>query len=352
MFVDVDEDELFAAIVYEAMDLHQRVGGAKRETRGEIRPVFQNGALTDDVRSILTAKFSLKEDESSDLHIESWVKMAHLFMGRFMRSHFTAEEGAWDMEAMLHLFLNLPAVRDQLRGGLSDAQLLTLLNDAHALRNDIAHSRSIKEDKAQKHRETLLKLLDLLVGGDEGEAAQEASSIMAAEVRARIELAFGIQVLKQRNNLPGPDASFVGREEDLKRVEEAIEDEGAAVGVYGVAGVGKTWLARRVARSFLRKREEHVAFVVHAESEGTIRQDFCEILRCLGKVGEAAWEKKSTSDLGKMVRVALQSRRNWLLLFDNVYEDRDTDETERKGDDDVVEQADDDLWKRVFFHND
>ena len=67
-------------------------------------------------------------------------------------------------------------------------------------------------------------------------------------------------VPEQRSNLPRPLTSFVGREDEVRRILELLEQHGV-VTLVGAAGCGKTRLALEVARRELAKFDEGVCLV-------------------------------------------------------------------------------------------
>lgn len=110
------------------------------------------------------------------------------------------------------------------------------------------------------------------------------------------------------NNLPRQNTSFVGRHEDLARVE-ALLDEGAALTIVGAGGIGKTRLALEVAANRLND-ERDGAWFADLSAVGDPDLIAGTILSAAG--GEATPGGEPLDDL-----LAFLERRELLLIVDN-----------------------------------
>ncbi len=110
------------------------------------------------------------------------------------------------------------------------------------------------------------------------------------------------------NNLPRQNTSFVGRHDDLARVEALLE-EGAAVTLVGTGGIGKTRLALEIAASRLND-EPDGAWFADLSAVGDPALIAGTILSAVG--GEASPGADPVEDL-----LAFLERRELLLILDN-----------------------------------
>ena len=110
------------------------------------------------------------------------------------------------------------------------------------------------------------------------------------------------------NNLPRLSTSFVGRREDLARVE-ALLDEGPLLTIAGAGGIGKTRLALEVAASRVNDTRDGVWFV-DLSDVGDARLIPGTILTALG--GAPSSDLNPLADL-----LAFLERRELLLVLDN-----------------------------------
>ncbi|MBV9262768.1 MAG: adenylate/guanylate cyclase domain-containing protein, partial [Candidatus Eremiobacteraeota bacterium] len=110
------------------------------------------------------------------------------------------------------------------------------------------------------------------------------------------------------NNLPRQSTSFVGRREDLARVE-ALLDEGPLLTIAGAGGIGKTRLALEVASARVNDTRDGVWFV-DLSDVGDAHLIPATILTALG--GALSNDLNPLDDL-----LAFLERRELLLVLDN-----------------------------------
>lgn len=110
------------------------------------------------------------------------------------------------------------------------------------------------------------------------------------------------------NNLPRQSTSFVGRHEDLARVE-ALLDEGSVVTVVGAGGIGKTRLALEVAVSRLNDERDGV-WLADLSAVGDPALIASTILSAVG--AELAHDRDPLDDL-----IGYLQGRQLLLVLDN-----------------------------------
>jgi predicted ATPase/class 3 adenylate cyclase len=110
------------------------------------------------------------------------------------------------------------------------------------------------------------------------------------------------------NNLPRQSTSFVGRHDDLARVE-ALLDKGAVVTIVGAGGIGKTRLALEIAANRLND-ERDGAWFADLSAVGDPALIAGTILSAVG--GEASPGGEPLEDL-----LAYLERRELLLILDN-----------------------------------
>jgi len=117
-------------------------------------------------------------------------------------------------------------------------------------------------------------------------------------------------------NVPVATRTFVGRQEQLRRLGEGLSGDGAVAitqvhAIHGMGGVGKTQLAARYAR---QQREGYdVVWWVRAEQQPTLRADLAGMAAALGLVDAEADEQDAIT----AAREWLEQHERWLLVFDN-----------------------------------
>lgn len=131
-------------------------------------------------------------------------------------------------------------------------------------------------------------------------------------------------------NVAGPVPEFVGRDKELAALRELLTAPGrlAVVALQGVAGVGKTQLARRYAAAVNRP----LTWQIRAESRETAVADLAALAVALDLPADSDAERAAQS-----VVDALLDRSDWLLIFDDaVRRDDITDLVPLAGDGQVV----------------
>ena len=110
------------------------------------------------------------------------------------------------------------------------------------------------------------------------------------------------------NNLPHQNTSFVGRHEDLARVE-ALLDEGSLATIVGAGGIGKTRLALEVAAGRLNDQRDGAWLIdLSFVEDASLIAD--TMLSALG--GERSSNAEAIDDL-----IAYLAKRELLLVLDN-----------------------------------
>jgi tetratricopeptide (TPR) repeat protein/transcriptional regulator with XRE-family HTH domain len=144
----------------------------------------------------------------------------------------------------------------------------------------------------------------VVLSGDD-EAASVTPKVPAATRQARVW-----------SILP-PVRGFRGRESEVAAVANCLQAPHAngkdvsAAAVHGIAGVGKTQLARAYADS--HKEEYNLGWWVSAETRLDIATGVGQLAIRLG-----ASEEWSSAELLNFLFEELRSRESWLLIFDNV----------------------------------
>lgn len=135
----------------------------------------------------------------------------------------------------------------------------------------------------------------------------------AARLRAARAAADGASVAAAREEMPPPVPSFVGREAELTRIEQAVagapSGRGAAVWVTGMAGSGKTQLALRVAERLADRGVKGIFVDLRGHREGTapVAPAAAQraVLRLLGVDEAFAGDERSRArQLGELLREA------------------------------------------------
>jgi DNA-binding SARP family transcriptional activator len=116
-------------------------------------------------------------------------------------------------------------------------------------------------------------------------------------------------------NVPITTRTFVGRRQQLQRLEEGLSGDGAVAitqvhAIHGMGGVGKTQLAARYARE--HRDDYDVIWWLRAEQPETLRADLAGLAVALGLV-DAEGDEGAIS----AARGWLEHNGRWLLVFDN-----------------------------------
>lgn len=148
-----------------------------------------------------------------------------------------------------------------------------------------------------------------LIGAVQSVVAASAGAHRDAPVRPRVA-----------GNLPEPSANYVGRAKEIVDVVKAFdESEAQRVGLWGSGGLGKTELAKTVARWYVeRERVDAVlwASASHVEGEYKLR-DLASLLSIAARVFQLPITERSMFDEQKrVVREFLVASRA-LVLLDN-----------------------------------
>jgi Tfp pilus assembly protein PilF len=115
------------------------------------------------------------------------------------------------------------------------------------------------------------------------------------------------------DTLPARNPTFTGRAEKLEELEMLLAGGPVAVvAVRGLGGVGKSQLALEYAHRMRESGRYQLAGWVRTDSSVTIAEDLAALAPLLGLPVEAA-----VGETAAKVIVALGSRRDWLMVFDN-----------------------------------
>jgi hypothetical protein len=118
-------------------------------------------------------------------------------------------------------------------------------------------------------------------------------------------------------NVPDTTRTFVGHQDQLRRLGERLSRDGAvaitqAQAIHGMGSVGETQLAARYA---LDHRDDYdVIWWLRAEQPETLRADLAGLAVALGLAEAEADENEAITAAQKWLEV----NSRWLLVFDNV----------------------------------
>lgn len=167
-------------------------------------------------------------------------------------------------------------------------------------------------------------------GGDEGRAIQFGVASGHAGVwqagRDLVHVAGDLVVdgsptLPPASRIPVPTGVFVGRDDELARLESAVAGSGrvAVVAVHGLGGVGKSTLAARFAE--LHRDRFELVWWITADSPSALDNGLAEL--AVGVEPDTA-----TAPLEQRVEAAvrwLAAHRDWLVVLDNLTAPTDAD---------------------------
>ncbi|KAL4788547.1 hypothetical protein BJX76DRAFT_363310 [Aspergillus varians] len=108
------------------------------------------------------------------------------------------------------------------------------------------------------------------------------------------------------------NSGFVGREDEIAKIEGLIAASSSKIAICGLGGVGKTQIALEVANR-MRERDFDSIFWIQCTSQESVEQAYMSIAQMLGIHGVKATEAKSK------VKAQLSQKKagKWLLIFDN-----------------------------------
>jgi hypothetical protein len=120
-------------------------------------------------------------------------------------------------------------------------------------------------------------------------------------------------------NAPPRNPAFTGRAEVLEKLgQRLVAGPVAVVAVRGLGGVGKSQLALEYAYRMRESGRYELAAWIRADSVVTVAEDLAAMAPLLGIDADGP-----AGELAMVVRAALGSRRNWLVVFDNAQNPRE-----------------------------
>jgi NB-ARC domain. len=118
-------------------------------------------------------------------------------------------------------------------------------------------------------------------------------------------------------------AVFVGRDEALRRVEQALGEgagvitQGPQAAVYGLGGIGKSELALQYALRNIGRY--HLAWWIDADSPARIQNGLADLARAIAAGTHSIAAAQATAEEAAAWAIAwLAAHPGWLLIFDNV----------------------------------
>ncbi|RDW90247.1 uncharacterized protein DSM5745_02022 [Aspergillus mulundensis] len=108
------------------------------------------------------------------------------------------------------------------------------------------------------------------------------------------------------------NSRFVGREEEINRIERMINTSPSKIAVCGLGGVGKTQIALEIAHR-MRERDFDSIFWIPCTSHESVEQAYMSMAQMLGI------QETKTGEAKSRVKAHLSQQRSgkWLLIFDN-----------------------------------
>jgi len=120
------------------------------------------------------------------------------------------------------------------------------------------------------------------------------------------------------NNLVNPVDYFTGRDKELKILKEHLGEQGKTVAIVGMAGMGKTQLARQY--SFDERARYNIIWFI--DSGLDLNQQFLNLAQEINeKICQNSSKCKIIEDIKYIkdnIMSYLNSQKNWLLIFDNI----------------------------------
>ena len=165
------------------------------------------------------------------------------------------------------------SVRDQVAAELNRDPAITTdaLNDLLSVRNALAHWAIVASDAAVAAVHTVAVVVARLGGAPLDDRAMVAATPDGLD--AVVPFARTVWSM-MAPTFTAHSKKAVGRDTDLRALEAALADGGRVAVLTGVAGVGKTFLARRLCHLFSKCKEvclDHCRYAAHRSYAGCSR---------------------------------------------------------------------------------
>lgn len=150
-----------------------------------------------------------------------------------------------------------------------------------------------------------------------GKIAERTSSQPPSDLTQILATSENANIMRPQNNLPARNPNFTGRSAILERISSELAGRpGTPIALQGMGGVGKSQIALEYAHRRLDQRTNYeLVGWVRAESSITIAEDIAKIAPLMGVRATGP-----SNTVANAALVALGSREQWLLVFDNAYE--------------------------------
>ena len=121
---------------------------------------------------------------------------------------------------------------------------------------------------------------------------------------------------KKLSNLIEPTSNFVNREKEINLISESFKKSKKILSITGISGIGKTQLLRRYAIKNFNKYE----LIWFFNCQKNIERQFLELAMYLNEniYRENYRFSEDINQAKEEVLLYLQSKKNWLLIFDNL----------------------------------
>ena len=121
---------------------------------------------------------------------------------------------------------------------------------------------------------------------------------------------------KKLSNLIEPTSNFVNREKEINLISESFKKSKKILSITGISGIGKTQLLRRYAIKNFNKYE----LIWFFNCQKNIKRQFLELAMYLNEniYRENYRFSEDINQAKEEVLLYLQSKKNWLLIFDNL----------------------------------